>query len=325
MSDTYPKIKVAAAQVSPVFLDREASVAKACAAIREAGAAGAKVVAFCEGFLPTHPLWYNFYAASDPLAEQLSTELFKNSVEVPSPATDALCEAAREASINVVMGICEKVAGTTGTLYNTQLFIGEDGSILGKHQKLMPTFTEKLVHAPGDAATLKTFKTSFGRMSGLVCGENGNPLAMFRLIAEGTQVHVASWPPYNTLSVGDPPNHGEGALMFSRMIAFQAKAFVINACSTVDDTLVEGMKLSDDTRDKLRKPGCSGGSSIVGPSGEVLAGPMDGEEGILYADIDLELCVKNKFFHDYSGHYNRPDVFQLQVTHAPARIVVEQN
>lgn len=321
MGDVFSKVKVAAAQISPVFLDRDASVKKACDAIREAGAKGAKLIAFCEGFLPTHPLWYNFYAASDPLAERLSIELFKQSVEVPSRATDDLCEAAREASINVVMGICERMPGTTGTMYNTQLFIGEGGTILGKHQKLMPTFTEKLVHAPGDAATLRTFDTSFGKVSGLVCGENGNPLALFRLISEGTQVHVASWPPYNTLRLG--ANHADGVLMFSRMIAYQAKAFVINACSTLDPSLIASLKLSDQSCAMLKAAGASGGSSIVGPGGEVLAGPMDGEEGILYADIDLEQCVKNKLFHDYAGHYNRPDVFQLQVSHVPPRIVAE--
>jgi nitrilase len=144
--DVYPVVRVAAVQAASVFLDREGSVEKACRLITQAAAEGARVIAFPEGFIPAHPLWYHHHPATGAVANRLAVELFKNSLQVPSPDFDALCAAARAAQAYVVMGVCEKKPETTGTMYNAQLFIGPDGTLLGRHVKIMPTVGERLVH-----------------------------------------------------------------------------------------------------------------------------------------------------------------------------------
>jgi len=185
MGDQYPTVKVAAVQAASVFLDREGSTQKACGLIREAGRNGARVIGFPEGFIPAHPVWYHHHPATSAIANRLAMELFKNSVEIPGPEIDQFCAAAREANAYVVMGVCEKIPNTIGTMFNTQVFIGPDGRLLGKHQKLMPTVGERLVHMGGFGDTLTAVQTEFGPMTGLICGENSNPLAVFAMTAEG--------------------------------------------------------------------------------------------------------------------------------------------
>ena len=139
MGDNYPTVKVAAVQAASVFLDREGSTEKACRLIREAGKNGARVIGFPEGFIPAHPVWYHHHAATGAVANKLAVELFKNAIEIPGPEVDALCAAARDANAYVVMGVCEKVPKTIGTMFNSQLYFAPDGSLMGKHQKIMPT------------------------------------------------------------------------------------------------------------------------------------------------------------------------------------------
>jgi len=134
MGDVYPVVKVAAVQAASVFLDRERSTDKACALIREAGRNGARVIGFPEGFIPAHPVWYHHHAATGALSNRLATELFKNSVEIPGPHMDALAHAARDANAYVVVGACEKLPNTTGTMFNTQVYLAPDGMLIGKHQ-----------------------------------------------------------------------------------------------------------------------------------------------------------------------------------------------
>ncbi|MGH8714664.1 MAG: carbon-nitrogen hydrolase family protein [Casimicrobiaceae bacterium] len=310
MGDVYPKIRIAAVQAAPIFLDREATVEKACGLIREAGAKGANLVGFPEGFISGHPLWYHFHSATCAYSMKLATELFKNSVEIPSQATEALCQAAREANVHVVMGLCEHLPGTFGTMYNTQLFIDDHGRILGKHQKIVPSAGERLVHTGGYGDTLRVFQTRFGRISGLLCGENSNPLAIFALMAEGTMIHVASWPSTRHKASFGVSDRAESA---GRAVAMMSKAFVINAVGTVSHEMIEMLAANDDDRAFLSDPNSSGGSTIINPQSDVIAGPLGNEEGILCADIDLEDCVRAKVIHDLSGHYNRADIFNVRV------------
>ena len=316
MGDQYAKIRVAAVQAAPVFLDREKTVEKASRLIKEAAAGGAKVIGFSEGFIPGHPLWYHFHPATSAHSTKLATELFKNSVEIPSSSTETLCEAAREANAYVVMGLCERRPGTFGTMYNTQLFIDDEGNIIGKHQKLMPTVGERLVHTGGYGDTLRAFPTKYGKISGLICGENSNPLAVFALIAEGTMIHIASWPNTGHLKQF---SRSERAGTVGQAVAMMSKAYVMNVSGTVSEEMVEILAANEEDRAFLRDPRNSGGSSIIDPRSVVIAGPMGGEEGILYADIDLEVCVREKITHDFAGHYNRADVFSLHINReAPA-------
>ncbi len=315
--DVYPVVKVAAVQAASVFLDREASVGKACRLIAEAAANGARLIAFPEGFIPTHPIWYHHHPATGPIANKLAVELFKNSLEVPSPDFERLCAAAREAGAYVVMGACEKLPDTTGTMYNSQLFIGPDGSFLGRHVKVMPTVGERLVHTGGYGDTMKAIPTEFGPISGLICGENSNPLAAFAFIAQGTRFHVSSWPNHFPTS-GDPMR--VRVAVDSQAFAQMSKAFVVSPCGTVDDEMIARLQVGPEGEAFLRDPDCCGGSVIVGPNQRILAGPMGAEEGIIYADCNLELCIATKLRHDFAGHYNRPDIFQLYVNESRPRL-----
>ncbi len=319
MGDESPVVRGAAVQAAPVFLDRVATTDKACELIREAGANGARVIGFPEGFIPAHPIWFHFHSGTDARATRLSTELFKNSVEIPGPEVEALSAAARDAEAYVVMGLCEKDPGTFGTMYNTQLFLGPDGEVLGKHQKLVPTVGERLVHRPGGPDTFGVFDTDFGPMSGLMCGENSNPLAIFALTAEYTRVHVMAWPNhFPKISVP----MGEIALTMAKGFAQMSKAFVISAASVVDDRIREAIAGSGDDVEFLSKADISGGSVIVGPDTRILAGPVPGDrEEILYADMDFDVGIRMKLRHDFAGHYNRGDVFRLLVNRSATRLI----
>jgi len=310
MGEQYPTIKAAIVQAAPVYLEREASTEKACRLIREAGQQGAKLIAFAEGFIPGHPLWYHFHPATGPTSREMALKLFKNAVEIPSNTTDALCKAAKDAGAYLVMGICEKRAGTFGTMFNSQLFISSSGEILGKHQKLTPTVGERLVHMGGYGDTLRAFDTDFGKISGLICGESSNPLALFALIAEGTMILVVSWP---SLPGRKMLNRADRAIMAGRGCAFMSKAYILNCCGCVTDDMREMLAYTEEDKIFLADERLTGGSSIISPNGELLAGPLGPEEDILYADLDLERAVEEKLIHDLAGHYNRPDVFCLQV------------
>src|SRR5215510_206236 len=317
MGDVYSVVRVAAVQAASVFLDREGSTEKACRLIREAGRNGARVIGFPEGFIPAHPVWYHHHAATGGLSNRLATELFKNAVEIPGPETAALSEAARDANAYVVIGVCEKMPNTLGTMFNSQIYFGPDGALIGKHQKIMPTVGERLVHTGGYGDTFGAFQTEFGPMSGLICGENSNPLAVFALTAEGTRIHVMSWPNHFPVS-GDPMKNR--VAIDSQAFAQMSKAFVVSACGTVDERMIQMLEPSPEAEKFLRSPDCCGGSVIVAPNSRILAGPMDAEEGILYAECNLELGILMKLRHDFAGHYNRPDIFQLHINRTAPHI-----
>jgi nitrilase len=322
MGDVYGVVKVAAVQAASVFLDREGSTEKACRLIREAGKNGARVIGFPEGFIPAHPVWYHHHAATGALANRLATELFKNSVEIPGPEIDALAAAARDANAYVVVGVCEKIPNTIGTMFNTQVYLGPDGALIGKHQKIMPTVGERLVHMGGFGDTFGAFQTEFGPMSGLICGENSNPLAVFALTAEGTRIHVMSWPNHFPTS-GDPLRNR--VAIDSQAFAQMSKAFVISACGTIDERMIRMLEPSPEAAKFLRDPDCAGGSVIVAPNSRIIAGPMGIEEGILYADCNLDIGIQMKLRHDFAGHYNRPDIFHLHVNRAAPQLYSVHN
>jgi len=310
MGDSLPIIRVAAVQAAPVLLDRESTTEKACRLIREAGVGGARIIGFPEGFIPCHPLWYHFHPASSGKSRQLASQLFLNSVEVPSATTEQLCGAARDARAYVVMGFCERVPGTTGTMYNSQLFIGPEGQIIGRRRKIMPTLGERIVHGLGSGEGLRPVDTEFGPVSGLMCGENSNPLATFTLMAMGSRIHVASWPSHFT----ENESMIETIQMATRALAYQGAMFVINSVGLVSDDMIDVLAVTDADRLFLkRRQQEPGGASIISPRGQIVAGPMAPGEGLLYADIDLAQIVTRKTVQDFAGHYNRPDLFKLML------------
>lgn len=314
MPDTYPSVRLAAAQVAPVFLDREATIAKACDVIQEAGRNGAQLVAFPEGFVPAHPLWFHFHAATSAVAMAMSRDLFDNAVVVPSRATDALAAAARAADCHVVIGICEKTETSMGSMYNSQLVIGRDGSLLGVRRKIVPTVGERIVHTAGAGDSVRVFPTEFGPVSGLICGENSNPLLTYTMQALGSRVHVASWPSFFNSTV----DMQAIADVAGRAIAYQNSCFVVSVLGAISGEMQQRLPATDEDRAHLQSTAERGGSAIYAPGGRVVAGPLGGGEGILYAEADLGRIVPRKIVHDYAGDYNRFDIFQLAVNIAPA-------
>ncbi len=326
MGDASQTVRVAVVQAAPVFLDRDGSTQRAIASIHEAGRRGVELVVFPEGFIAAHPVWYHFMPATGAASLEMAAELFEHAVEVPGPVTQELGAAARDAGVAVVIGVCERRPDTTGTLFNTQLFFERDGRLVGKHQKLTPTVGERLVHTGGFGDTLRVHPMSVGRVSGLICGENSNPLAIAAIAADagGAQIHAASWPNHFSRNEHRMSDLVELA---SRSLAYKASCFVLSACATITDEIADRIAYTDEDRSFLADRRNGGGSMIVGADTFLVAGPMSGdEEGLLVADIDLRDCVKAKHVHDYAGHYNRADVFTLHVDRrVPALVVVDED
>ncbi len=312
-----PRFKAAAVQAAPVFLDPAATVDKAASLICEAAANGAELVAFPEVFVAGYPYWSWI---ADPIAGSPWFEkLARASILVPGPEIDRLCTAAREAGVHVVIGVNERSPVSVATLYNTLVFIGPDGAILGKHRKLVPTWAEKLTWTHGDGSTLKVYDTAIGPLGGLACGENTNTLARFSLLAQGELVHVAS---YIALPVA-PPDYDMAEAIKVRAAAhcFEGKLFTIVSCSTVSEEIIAAMEtLVPDARARLERKN-SAFSGILGPDGRVVGQPLIDEEGIVYGEIDLSRCIQPKQMHDIIGHYNRFDVFDLRVNAVPQQPV----
>lgn len=309
MGERLGSLKLAAVQAASVHLDRDASVAKACDLILEAGRAGANVIGFPEGFIPAHPSWFTVQPTTGKVSLELSKRLFQNAVVIPGESTARLAEACRAANTMAVIGVCEKRPDTTGTMFNTQLFIGPDGRILGKHQKIMPTVGERIVHAGGGGDTLKTFEAPFGRVSGLICGENANPLAVYSLMCAYPVVHVASWPSFVSpaLSLSDL------VMGVSRGVAYSMGSFVINSTGVLTEEMIEAYSPSREQRDFLESNLGIGYASIIGPTGKVIA-TADGQgECMVYADVDLNDVMIPKIINDFAGHYNRPDIFSVTI------------
>jgi aliphatic nitrilase len=307
-----PRFKAAAVQTAPVFLDTNATIDKACALIAEAARNGAAIVAFPEVFVPGYPYW-NWI--TDPVTGSAWFEkLARAAILVPGPEVEQLQRAARAANIHVVIGVNERSPVSLGAIYNTLLFIGPDGALLGRHRKLVPTWAEKLTWTNGDGASLVTYDTSIGKLGGLACGENTNTLARFTLLAQGELVHVAS---YISLPVA-PPDYDMAEAIKLRAIAhsFEGKIFTIVSCSTVSNEIIAAMESVRPDARKMLERKSSAFSGIIGPDGRVVGEALIDAEGIVYADIDLNRCIQPKQMHDIIGHYNRFDIFDLRINRA---------
>jgi nitrilase len=310
-------VRGAAVQAAPITLDSAATTDKACDLIREAGKNAAEVVVFSECFISAYPAWFQFLPAGSPELNDLNVRLYKSAIEVPGPETARLGEAAKAANCYVVIGVCERSRTNSGSMFNTQLFFAPDGQLVGKHQKLTPTGYERMVHWGGWGDTLTVIDTPFGGLSALACSENSNPLAGFDIIARGPKIHAMSWPPHFIMAGKGPPLP-EISLLTARHFTLMSKAFVISACGVIDRNFYKELAgMMGKPEEDLTAGIADGGAVIVSPGSEVIAGPLaPGVEGILYADLDLDQWVKAKMLQDFAGHYNRPDVFKLEVDRA---------
>jgi nitrilase len=296
------RVRVAAAQVAPVFMDRAATLAKVIDTIREAARNGAELVAFPEALVPGYPFWAMVH---DPMSiNSFVQRLYAEALEIPSPALDPVRAAARESGASVCLGLSERAGGT---LYNSQLFIGPDGQIAGRRRKLVLTSHERLVWGRGDGSDLRVFDLPFGRTGALICYEHANPLFRYALCAQGEEIHIATWPGLAGIStIVDAA---------CRHHAFEAQAFVVNVTSLVTPEILAALG-SGGSVAKLQPGG--GYTAIVTPRGDFLAGPARDGETILYADLDPVLIDKAKSIVDTVGHYARPDVVTLHL-HQDAR------
>lgn len=297
-------IKVASAQLTPVFLDKEKTVEKACNAIIEAGAKDAKLIVFPEAFIAGYPDWVWLIPNSKGAAlNELYVKLVDNAVSVPEEATNKFCLAAKQAGINVVMGMHERNTETSGTsLFNSLLFINDEGKIIGKHRKLIPTGGERLIWAQGDGSTLKSYDTSAGKLAGLICWENYMPLARNAIYASGAQILAApTWDKSPNWLQSMQHNAREGGL------------FIVSTCMAIRLEDIPNEYNFKGLYPEGREWINTGNSCIINPKGQVIAGPLQAEEGILYADIDMDMITEAKRMFDVVGHYSRPDVFNFSI------------
>lgn len=308
-----PKSKVAAVQTAPVYLDPAATVDKACALIAEAAGNGAKLVAFPEVFVAGYPYWNWLMTPVEGSA--WFERLCRAAITVPGPEVEQLCAAARANDCTVVIGVNERDPRALGTLYNTNLVIGADGTLLGRHRKLVPTWAEKLTWAGGDGASLRVYDTPVGPLGTLACGENTNTLARFALLSAGELVHVAN---YISLPVAPASyNMADAIRIRATAHSFEGKLFTIVACSTVSEEIIAAMSAArPENRALLERPQ-SAFSGVIGPDGNLVGDPLIDDEGIVYAEIDLARCIQPKQMHDIIGAYNRFDIFDLRIDRRP--------
>ncbi|APW39060.1 aliphatic nitrilase [Rhodoferax koreense] len=310
---TLSRFKAAAVQASPVFLDTDATVDKVIDLIGEAAGNGARLVAFPEVFVAGYPYWswIGNPIEGSPWFERLA----RSAIEVPGPEIAKIAAAAARHRVNVVIGVNERSRGGIGTIYNTVLTLSDEGRILGRHRKLVPTWAEKMTWAPGDASGLRVHDTSIGKLGALACGENTNTLARFALLAQGELVHLAN---YISLPVA-PPDYDmcEAIKVRSAAHSFEGKVFTVVACSTVSEEIISALEVDFPRARELLSRRNSAFSGVIGPDGRVIGQPLIDEEGIVYADIDLGRCIQPRQMHDIVGHYNRFDVFDLRVNRKP--------
>lgn len=288
----------AAIQWAPEFHKPKKGAQKAIAAIEQASKEGARLVVFPETWLQGYPYWSGL-APSDPEYQKFRQILFENAVSVPGPEIKIVQEAAKKNNCVVVIGLHEKEGGT---IFCTLAYIGADGEILGKHRKLMPTQAERLVWGMGDGSDLDVYPTELGRLGGLNCFEHQMAPARYALCDMNIQVHASVWPGHAFI---------DGVIDAStRQLAHENGCFVIVAREVMSpDSMPAGMPISEQLHGHFTT---HGGSAIIAPGGEYIAGPVFDEETIVTAEIDLARIGVSKWFFDGTGHYSRPEIFTLQ-------------
>ncbi len=310
----FKQFKAATVQTAPVFLNVEKTIDKAINFIKEAHENGAKLIAFPEVFIAGYPYWN--WVMTPVQGSKWYEELYKKSVAVNDASMQKLYKAAKDFDMNIVIGINER-GDSFGEIYNTNLIIDNNGNVIGKHRKLVPTWAEKLTWTSGDGSSLKVYNTSVGPVGTLACGENTNTLARFTLLSQGELIHIAN---YISLPVA-PPDYDMAEAIKIRAAAhsFEGKLFTIVSCSTISQEIKDALRADVPNIDELLDRKNSAFSGFIGPNGAVIGSPLIDEEGIVYADIDLSKCIQPKQMHDILGHYNRFDIFDLRVNIAPTK------
>ncbi len=303
------RVKVAVVQAAPVAFDRERTIEKVRILAGEAAGKGAQLALFPEAFVSAYPRGLDFGAVVGSRSDEGRADFqryWDSSVDVPGPAVDALGHTARNNSIYLVIGVVER---DQGTLYCSVLFFAPDGSFLGKHRKIMPTGSERLVWGFGDGSTMPVFDTPLGKIGAVICWENYLPLMRAAMYAKGVEIYCAP-----------TADSRDSWIASMRHIAVEGRCFVLS-CSQFNrrrDFPLDYRSIYGDDPDAVLS---RGGSCIVGPFGDFLAGPNFEDEAILVAEVERAQIIRGKYDLDVVGHYARPDIFQLHVDERPKRPV----
>jgi nitrilase len=300
------EVQIAIVQQPPILLKREETLALGAELIAEAAGHGARLVSFPETWVPGYPEWlWRLRPGEDfELTGEIHRRLLENAVDLDRGQLEPVQKAARDNGVVVSIGINERDgAFSRGTLYNTVVLVGADGSVMNRHRKLMPTNPERMVWGLGDASGLRVVETPVGRVGSLICWENYMPLARFALYAKGPDIYLApTW------------DAGSGWVSTMRHIALEGRCWVLG-----NGTAMQGRDVPEDfpgraalfpDEDDWFNPG---DSVVVAPDGKIVAGPLRNERGILYAECDVEAAAAARRTLDVAGHYGRPDVFRLEV------------
>lgn len=301
------KLTVAAAQISPVLLDRDATLSKVMGAMDNAQNQGANLVAFGEGLLPGYPFWIALtdgarFDAQDQ--KEMHAVYLDQAVDIEAGHLNQVCDTAAKTNLSVVLGMIEKAPHRGGhTLYCSRAYIDGNGDVLSVHRKLMPTFEERLSWGIGDGHGLVVHPLGSFTVGALNCWENWMPLARASLYAQGEDLHVAIWP-------GNVRNTED----ITRFIARESRSYVLSVSGLFDSHDVpDHVPLAQSLKTSEQMPIANGGSCLAGPDGEWIIEPIPSKEGVWVAEIDHELVRRERHNFDPSGHYSRPDVFTLQV------------
>ncbi len=307
------EVRVAVVQPAAIPFDASGAVDRVVELVAEAAAEGARLVLFPEAFVGGYP-WGLHFGTSVGGRSDAGKETFRlyyeSAITIPGPEATRLAEAAKEHGVILAVGVMERPPTRGGTLYCTLAVWGPDGALLGIHRKLKPTAAERLIWGEGDGSTLPVFETDIGRVGGLICWENYMPLARMALYGKGLEIHLAP--------TADSRDRWQATL---RHIALEGRCFVLGCNQYVTRGMyAEGLPIAEELEGWPEEL-CAGGSSIYGPDGSCLAGPLTGREGILYATLDMREIARQRYEFDVVGHYARPDVFQLVVNERPLRSV----
>jgi len=300
-------VKICIVQQKPVHLNLSASMKNLEHYIREATGAGAQLIVFGETWLTGYPKWIDLmpdfaYWDHEP-AKKVYALLWENSITVPGKEISRISGLAKELKVVIGIGVNEKVMAGPGnkTLYNTFLLFDENGKMKIHHRKLMPTYTEKLLYGTGDAYGLKCAETSLGRVSGLICWEHWMPLSRHVLHTDGEDIHLALWPWVHEMHQ-----------VASRQYAFEGRCFVIAAGQIMHRADIPGT-LSENPQANSAELILRGGSCIIGPDGKFITEPLFDEESLIFAELDMEMIIREQMTLSAAGHYFRPDIFKVKI------------